>query len=55
MLITKFFYSQIAAQNYTYFLYLQNFPQIFILNNIEIVSLSLSLSYYKPQYNEIGN
>jgi len=22
--------SQIAAQNYTYFLYLQNFPQLFI-------------------------
>ena len=48
MLLLIFSDSQIAAQNYTYFLYLQNFPQIFILNNIEIVSLLSSTNHYKP-------
>ena len=31
---------QLAGQNYTYFLYLQNFPKIFLLNNEEMLSLS---------------
>lgn len=48
MLLLIFSDSQIAAQNYTYFLYLQNFPQLFILNNLEIVSLLSSTNHYKP-------
>ena len=36
------FRSQIAAQNYIYFLYLQNFPLFFIENEREIVSLLAS-------------
>lgn len=48
MLLLIFSDSQIAAQNYTYFLYLQNFPQLFIYNNLEIVSLLSSTNHYKP-------
>ena len=36
------FQSQIAAQNYIYFLYLQNFPLFFIENESEIVSLRIT-------------
>jgi len=32
MLLVKNFRSQIAPQNYTYFLYSQNFRQIFLKN-----------------------
>ncbi|HJF06918.1 MAG TPA: hypothetical protein K8U81_01820, partial [Phocaeicola coprocola] len=39
--VIKLFDSRIAAQNYTYFLYLQNFPVYFIENSTEIVPLLL--------------
>jgi len=39
MLLLNYFDSRIAAQNYIYFLYLQNFPVYFIENIPEIVTL----------------
>lgn len=42
--VIKLFDSRIAAQNYTYFLYLQNFPIDFIENTLEIVPLLFIVS-----------